>query len=66
MHAQQIKHKTKGAIVVEVCREVGVSEGKLAVSGRDSQPARARWMVGLLAMDHNFSSTWFLLLTSHS
>ena len=46
MHNQQTKHKTKGAIVVEVCREVGVSEGNLEVSGRDSQAAQARWMVG--------------------
>ena len=45
-----------GAIVAEVCREVGVSEGKLRVPGRGSQAAQARWMVGLLAMDHNSAS----------
>ena len=45
-----------GAIVAEVCREVGVSEGKLRVRGRGSQAAQARWMVGLLAMDHNSAS----------
>ena len=43
-----------GAIVAEVCREVGVSEGKLEVPGRDSQAARARWMVNLLAMDYHY------------
>ena len=30
-----------------------MSEGKLRVPGRGSQAAQARWMVGLLAMDHN-------------
>jgi len=43
-------------IVAEVCREVGVSEGKLRVPGRGSQAARARWMVGLLAMDYHSAS----------
>ena len=66
MHAQQIKHKTKVAIVAEVCREVSVSEGKLGVPGGGSQAAQARWMVGLLAMDYKISSTWFLLLTPHN
>lgn len=42
-----------GSIIAEVCQEVGVSEGKLRVAGRGSQAAQARWMVGLLAMDHN-------------
>ncbi len=56
MHALQTKHKTKGAIVAEVCREVGVSEVKLRVPGRGSQGAQARWMVGLPAMDQNSAS----------
>ena len=38
----------------------------LEVPGRGSQAAQARWLVGLLAMDHNVSSTWFLLLTPHN
>ena len=45
-----------GSIIAEVCREVGVSEGRLRVPGRDSQAAQARWMVGFLAMDHNSAS----------
>jgi len=43
-------------IVAEVCREWGVSEGALRTPGRGSQAARARWMVGLLAMDYNSAS----------
>jgi len=43
-----------------------MSEGKLRVRGRGSQAAQARWAVGLLAMDQDISSTWFLLLTPHN
>ena len=42
-----------GAIVREVCREAGVSEDNLRAPGKSSHAARARWMVGLLAMEHN-------------
>ena len=41
------------AIVVEVCQELGLTEEKLRVAGKSSQAAQARWMIGLLAMDHN-------------
>ena len=42
-----------GAIVREVCLEAGMSEGMLRAPGKSSQAAQARWMIGLLAMDHN-------------
>ncbi len=45
-----------GTIVEEICRAVGVSEGKLRVPGKGSQAAQARWMVGLLAMDYKSAS----------
>ncbi len=47
------RQPTLGTIVAEVCREAGLSEEKLRVPGKNSQAAQARWMVGLLAMDHN-------------
>ena len=41
-----------GAIVREVCMEAGMSAEMLRAPGKSSQAARARWLVGLLAMDH--------------
>ncbi len=41
------------AIVREVCRETNESEENLRAPGKSSRAARARWLVGLVAMEYN-------------
>jgi len=45
-----------GVIVAEVCRDGGLSERSLRASGKESRAAQARWIVGLLAMEHKSAS----------
>jgi hypothetical protein len=45
-----------GLIVAQVCREGGLSERPLRAPGKESRAARARWMVGLVSMEHKSAS----------
>ena len=45
-----------GRIVAQVCRDGGLSERALRAPGKGSRAARARWLVGLVAMEHKSAS----------